>query len=64
MINDIKQVNRMKTNNVIMEMEVYEAPKCQVINLEIESAVLGTSNPNSTGSATHDGFVEDNYVWN
>lgn len=54
----------MKTNNVIMETEVYEAPKCQVINLEIESAVLGASNPGSTGSATHDGFVEDNYVWN
>lgn len=53
----------MKTNNVIMETEVYEAPKCQVINLEIESAVLGASNPGSTGSAKHDGFVEENYVW-
>lgn len=63
MINDIKQVNRMKTNNVVMETEVYEAPKCQVINLEIESAVLGASGTINTDSATHDGFVEDNYVW-
>lgn len=54
----------MKTNNVIMETEVYEAPKCQVINLEIESAVLETSSTINTGSATHDGFVEDDYVWN
>lgn len=53
----------MKTNNVIMETEIYEAPKCQVINLEIESAVLGASGTINTDSATHDGFVEDNYVW-
>ena len=52
----------MKANNVIMEVEAYEAPECQVINLEIESTILNSSQE-SIGQATHDRFVEENYVW-
>lgn len=52
----------METNNVIMGSEVYEAPESQVINLEIESTILNSSQE-SIGQATHDRFVEENYVW-
>ena len=58
MIIDIKQVEKMKANNVIMEVEAYEAPECQVINLDSECAIL-----NSSVQVTHDGFTEDEYVW-
>lgn len=54
----------METNNVIMGSEVYEAPESQVINLEIESTILNSSgSEGSTGQATHDRFVDENYVW-
>ena len=48
----------MKANNVIMEVEAYEAPECQVINLECESTILSGS-----VSSTHEGFEEDEYIW-
>lgn len=56
-------MDMMKTNNVIMENETYETPECNVINLEVESAILGQSYTDKTGSATHDGFVEEDYIW-
>ncbi|MBU3838903.1 MAG: hypothetical protein H9777_11475 [Candidatus Phocaeicola faecigallinarum] len=52
----------MKANNVIMEVEAYEAPECQVINLECEYAILVGSGANF-GSSMHDGFTEDEYSW-
>lgn len=48
----------MKTNNVIMEVETYESPECQVISLESESTILSGS-----VSSTHEGFEEDEYIW-
>ncbi len=48
----------MKTNNAIIEVEVYESPKCQVISLESESTILSGS-----VSSTHEGFEEDEYIW-
>lgn len=55
-------MNEIKTKNVIMETEIYESPKCEVINLESEGSILEGS-PTTTGSAKHDVFVEENYVW-
>lgn len=52
----------MKTNDVIMEMDIYEAPECQVINIETECTILVGSEV-GTGQATHYGFEEDRYVW-
>lgn len=52
----------MKTNYVITEMDIYEAPECQVVNIETECTILAGSE-GSTGQATHDRFVEENYVW-
>ena len=52
----------MKANNVIMEVEAYETPECQVINLECEYAILVGSGT-SFGSSTHEGFEEDEYNW-
>lgn len=33
----------------------YEAPKCEVFELEVESVILQTSNPESAGVG-HEGF--------
>lgn len=52
----------MKANNVIMEVETYESPECQVINLECEYAILVGSGT-SFGSSTHEEFTEENYDW-
>lgn len=60
-INNIS-MNEFKTKNVIMKTEIYETPKCEVIILESEGAILETS-PNTTGSATNDRFGEDSYDW-
>lgn len=54
-------MNEFKTKNVIMKTEIYETPKCEVIILENEGAILEGSL--TTGSAEHDEFVEDDYVW-
>lgn len=59
-INNIS-MNEFKTKNVIMKTEIYETPKCEVIILENEGAILEGSL--TTGSAEHDVFVEDDYVW-
>lgn len=55
-------MNEFKTKNVIMKTEIYETPKCEVIILESEGAILETS-PNTTDSATHDRFYEEDYGW-
>lgn len=52
----------MKTNDVIMETYIYEAPECQVVNIETECTILAGSDV-SVGQATHNGFEEDRYVW-
>ena len=54
-------MNEFKTKNVIMKTEIYETPKCEVIILESEGAILEGSY--TTGSATHDIFEEDSYGW-
>lgn len=54
-------MNEFKTKNVIMKTEIYETPKCEVIILENEGAILEGSY--TTDSATHDRFYEDDYVW-
>lgn len=59
-INNIS-MNEFKTKNVIMKTEIYETPKCEVIILESEGAILEGSL--TTGSATNDRFEEDIYDW-
>lgn len=54
-------MNEFKTKNVIMKTEIYETPKCEVIILENEGAILEGSL--TTGSATNDRFEEDIYDW-
>lgn len=48
----------------LTENEIYVAPVCEVINLEMEDSVLITG---SNGEASHDSFWEEDYsdkvVW-
>ncbi len=53
----------METKKVIVDFETYEVPNCQVINFELEGAILGASSIENTGSATHDNFEEVDYNW-
>lgn len=47
-----------------LENEVYVTPECDVVELGVEDSILITG---STGEASHDYFVEDDYsnsvVW-
>lgn len=54
-------MNEIKIENVIMKTEIYETPKCEVMNLDSEGTILVGSD--ETGSASHDRFGEDNYDW-
>ena len=51
-INNVS-MNEFKTKNVIMKTEIYETPKCEVIILENEGAILEGSL--TTGSTPRGG---------
>lgn len=44
--------------NLKLENEAYEAPKCEIIEIENEG-MLCASNVN----AGHDGFTEEDFIW-
>lgn len=41
--------------------EIYEAPRCKVLNMQTEGPILNGSNV--VRESTHDSFIEDEYQW-